>query len=142
MNPEADDEAAVLSANEAFYRAFEYLDLETMAEVWLDADYVECVHPGWDRLVGREPILLSWDGIFRNTGTMRFKLTNVRVTVRGDLGWVSLEENLTSQVGGQWNAAKVLAINVFERRDGAWKMVVHQASPATRSVDLSRTTLN
>jgi hypothetical protein len=36
----------------------------------------------------------------------------------------------------------VLAINVFERRDDGWKMVVHQASPATRSVDLRRTTIN
>lgn len=136
------DEAAVLAANEAFYRAFEHFDLEAMAGLWLDAEYVECVHPGWDRLVGKEPILLSWAGIFQNTETMQFKLTNVRVNVRGNLGWVSLEENLTSQVAGQWHAAKVLAINVYERHNGAWKLVVHQASPATRSVELNRTTLN
>ena len=138
----AADEAAVLAANSAFYRAFERLDLDAMADVWLRDDYVECIHPGWDRLVGREPTLASWAGIFRNTATMRFTLTEVRVIVRGDLGWVSLEENLTSQVGGQWGVAKVLAINVFERRGDRWWMVVHHASPATRSVNLGRTTIN
>lgn len=142
MSESPDDRQALLSANATFYHAFEALDLEAMANIWLAEDYVECVHPGWDRLTGYDPILASWEAIFRNTGTMRFKLTDVRVTIRGDLGWVSLEENLTAQAGGQWHAAKVLAINVFERRDGAWKMVVHQASPATRSVDLRQTTLN
>lgn len=136
------DEAAVRAANEAFYAAFEALDLAAMADVWLAADYVECVHPGWDRLIGWEPVMASWAAIFRNTGTMRFRLTDARVVVRGDLGWVSLVENLTSEVGGQVGAARVLAINVFERSAEGWRLVVHQASPATRSVELPRTTLN
>lgn len=142
MDEPTADEAKVLATNASFYRAFEQLDLDAMAAVWLHTVYVECVHPGWDRLTGWEPILASWAAIFRNTGTMRFKLSEVRVVVRGDLAWVSLEENLTSQVGGQFSAAKVLAINVFERNHGGWALVVHQASPATRSADLRRTTLN
>ena len=47
-------EAKILveQANTAFYRALESGILERMDEVWAHEDWVRCVHPGWDLLIG------------------------------------------------------------------------------------------
>jgi len=42
--------------NARFYRAVESRDLDAMEALWLHADYVRCVHPGWCLLSG-------WDAV-------------------------------------------------------------------------------
>src|SRR4249919_1613528 len=42
-----EDEQAVIAANQAFYRAFETLEIKEMEKVWLRASHIKCVHPGW-----------------------------------------------------------------------------------------------
>ena len=126
--PEASDPAAVAAANEAFYRAFESLDLEEMDRVWAHDDRVACVHPGWRRLQGWEEVRPSWANIFANTSEMRFTVTDVRVEVVGDVAWVHCTENILSEVRGSLAITSVLATNVFERYGARWLMVHHHAS--------------
>ena len=57
------DEQAVLSANEAFYRAFAESDLPAMAALWSQRAPVACIHPGWNPLTDREAVMASWAGI-------------------------------------------------------------------------------
>ncbi|MCH7766008.1 MAG: hypothetical protein IH916_05570, partial [Acidobacteria bacterium] len=45
--PPVKPEEKVLAANRRFYTAMDSLDLEGMEAVWLHADWVKCVHPGW-----------------------------------------------------------------------------------------------
>ena len=78
---------AVSAANQAFYRAFETLNLTEMEKVWLQASHIKCIHPGWPLLAGWGPVMASWQRIFANTQSMRFDLTDVRVEVSGSLGW-------------------------------------------------------
>src|ERR1051326_4588679 len=49
-----------LAANEAFYRAFNQKDTAAMSVVWSESVEVGCVHPGWNVLTGREPVMESW----------------------------------------------------------------------------------
>ena len=123
------DHDAVLEANAAFYRAFESLDLRHMAEVWLRAPYIKCVHPGWGLLVGWGPVMESWERIFSSTLEMRFALTNVQAQVCGDVAWVVLTENIESRQRDGKMQARVEATNLFERRDGRWFLVHHHGSP-------------
>lgn len=123
-----DEAEAIRAANDRFYRAFEKLDLEAMAGVWAKADYVKCVHPGWGLLAGWEAVRASWEIIFRNTGEIRFTLTDVQVEVRGPLGWVTLTENILSHAEGRVAATSVLATNVFERTAEGWRLIHHHAS--------------
>ena len=50
----------VLAVNEAFYRAFANRDVEVMDKLWATAAEVTCIHPGWNAVHGREPVIASW----------------------------------------------------------------------------------
>lgn len=111
-------------ANEAFYAAFEARDLDAMSEVWLHEDHVSCTHPGWATLRGWPAVAASWFALFQGDHPMQFILTNVEVQVEGEVGWVTLDENLIA--GAQ--AQTVAAVNVFTRCEGRWRLVVHLGS--------------
>ena len=118
----------VEEANARFYRAFETLDLSQMDAVWMHADHVKCVHPGWPLLTGWDAIRESWRAIFENTAEMRFTLGDVTTVVVGSLGWVSCTENILSEVRGRLSVTSVLATNLFERTGDGWLMIHHHAS--------------
>ena len=117
--------AELLDANAAFYAAFESGDLDAMSDVWLHEDHVVCTHPGWASLRGWAAVAASWFALFQGELSMQFILTRDAPVVRGDVGWVSVDENLLA--GAQ--AQTVAALNVFERVDGRWRLVVHHGSP-------------
>ncbi len=115
-------------ANARFYRAFEALDLPEMDAVWAHGEHVRCIHPGWAMLEGWEAVRQSWEAIFKDSPEMRFSLGDVQARVAGDLGWVTCSENILSQVHGNIAVTTLLATNLFERRSGEWRMVLHHAS--------------
>lgn len=115
---------SLLAANEAFYLAFERRDLDAMFEVWGHGDDVACTHPGWATLHGWAAVAAAWFALFQGDAPMQFILTEVRAQVRGDLGWVLLDENLIAEAEGQ----TVAAVNLFERVNGTWRMVLHHGS--------------
>lgn len=116
------DERGVLAANEAFYAAFARQDAAAMDSLWARETGVACLHPGWEALVGREPVVESWRRMFLAGGApagVRCRRPVARVV--GDVGWVICEEVLP---GGS-----LAATNVFVRERGAFRMVHHHASP-------------
>ncbi len=122
------DRIALADANGRFYRAFEELDVIAMDAVWMHAEHVTCVHPGWPLLVGWSAVRESWRAIFTNTAEMRFTLSDVRAEAAGVLGWVTCTENILSDVRGRVAVTAILATNLFARVDDAWLMVHHHAS--------------
>lgn len=133
MSPEAQAaataEAEVRDVNQKFYQALESLDLEAMERVWLHHDLVRCVHPGWPMLAGWESVRESWEEIFRNTESMLVSTRDVALHIEGGVGWVTCTERVTSKRADRSETALVQATNLFLRRDGEWKMVLHHASP-------------
>ena len=123
----------VLVVNQAFYDAHESADIEAMATVWEHSDRVVCVHPGWPILRTWPAVRTSWERIFAGPGRNQFILTNVAVSIDGDVAWVTLEENLLASVPGGTGTGVVAATNVFVRApspDGTrWRMVAHHGSP-------------
>ncbi len=128
MTP-SEPERELREANERFYRAFESLKLESMDEVWSRSEAVACIHPGWRMLRGWTRIRASWEEIFRHTGFIQFIITDVTSGTAGDAGWVNCVENIVTVPGDAPNYATVHATNLFRREDGAWRMLVHHASP-------------
>ena len=135
------DAAAVQAANQAFYRAFERLDLGEMEAVWAHDGPVTCLHPGWPLCAGWDEVRASWATIFANTGAMAFEIADARVDVRGPLAWVVCVEHVRSTTpSGEVLAGAVAATNVFRREPDGWKLVHHHGSqhvprrPATRKV--------
>lgn len=127
MTPE-DEVAEIQESNARFYRAIETQDLEAMEAVWLHADYVRCVHPGWCLLTGWDAVRQSWEAIFKDSRELRFTLSDVQIQVEGGLAWATGTENILSQSQGNISVTAVLATNVFERRGTRWRMVLHHAS--------------
>jgi hypothetical protein len=122
------EENQVAAANEAFYRAFESLDLGEMEKVWVNESYIQCIHPGWRAVRGWEEVMNSWQRIFQNTQEMRFVLTEARIQVWNSLAWVTVYENLSSLVDEGSASAIVLATNIFEKRPAGWLMIHHHGS--------------
>jgi len=133
-------EQAVSEANRRFYQAFAALSLEQMDEVWAHEDWVECVHPGWDLLLGWDEVRESWARIFTSTQRMKIEITSVWVRVEGTVAWVACTEQVTSSFERGFDQALVQATNIFVLRDSAadvssghvrpiWRMVAHHASP-------------
>jgi len=119
----------VTRANQAFYEAFESLDIGKMDQVWAHQEYVTCIHPGWSLRVGWPAVRDSWVLIFNNTFSMKFELTEMQVQVAGDLGWVICTENITSRQEDAPVESRVLATNLFERIGDEWFMIHHHGSP-------------
>jgi ketosteroid isomerase-like protein len=124
---------AVRDANQAFYAAFEKLDLEGMSDVWADEETVSCVHPGWEPLSGRDAVMRSWDGIFRSTDEIRFTLRDVRLFVMNGTGWVVLVEEIESRHRERKVKASAQATNVFILKGELWQLVHHHACPLLSS---------
>lgn len=126
------DQKAAARANRAFYRAFEQLDLEAMAQVWLDDERIRCVHPGGELLVGRSRVLQSWAAIFASTDSIEFALEDLEIAVNGDVAWATLTERITVRAGGQEAESATVGTNLFERTADGWKLVLHHGSPLER----------
>lgn len=136
MTPTLSPEA-LEQANEAFYRTFEALDLEAMGHLWEDSERVFCVHPGWQALKGRGPVMESWEVILANTTQIRFTLTGVEARVIGEVGVVTLHENIISQVSEERHTATAVSTNLFAwhgQLEG-WKLFHHHASLTTLHED-------
>lgn len=118
----------VLQANRRFYEALGALDLEQMSDVWLQAEFARCVHPGWAMLEGWEEIRESWRRIFENTQSMRVHISSASVTVEAPIAWVCCVERIDSSGEGRIDSAYVQATNIFVWRDGQWRMILHHAS--------------
>jgi ketosteroid isomerase-like protein len=99
-----------------------------MRTVLAERPSISCIHPA-GALVGWPAVMESWEQIFGGTLHMQFTLSDVSVTVHGDVAWVVCVEGIDSrQVDGRAQA-RVQATNVFQRRDGRWWIVHHHGGP-------------
>lgn len=116
------------AANAAFYRALEEQDLDAMGQVWKQTEDVRCAHPGEPPLKGWAAVLASWSRIFEATDLFRVRVSDIQVLEADRLSVVSCVEHITAVANGEAMEGAVAATNVFERVDGAWRLVHHQGS--------------
>lgn len=79
-------------------------------------------------LRGRTNVLRSWSAVMAGTEYIQFFLTDVQVVVAADTAVVTCTENVLTSADVGDNAA-VVATNVFVRRRGGWRLLVHHGSP-------------
>ena len=100
-----------------------------MSDLWEHSDRATCTHPGWSTLRGWAGISASFFALFQGQQQLQFILTQEQAEVGGDLAWVSVDENILSDMAGGTAAA----INLFVRTGDGWRMVVHHASAVAAS---------
>ena len=124
------DVDAILAAQQAFYDAFETRSMDAMDAAWEHSDEVVCTHPGWQTLVGWDRVRASWVGLLANNEHLQFIVTDEHVSVRSDMAYVRVAENILADGSVQ---GSLTALNVFGRQpDGSWKMLAHHGSPVMR----------
>ena len=108
-----------------------------MKSVWSSQGNLICVHPGWSPLNGFEPIMESWQGIFKNSGNMDIQVSDITMTASEGLAWVSCVEQIYTIASNGVLASKVFSTNLFQINEGSWKMIMHHAStmPSFRESD-------
>lgn len=126
QNPEA--EAAVVLANERFYRAFSQGDFLAMSALWAQRVPVACFHPTAPALIGRDAVLQSFRQILRGSPTFALRCEEAVVTV------VNETAILTCYEGAGDEPAHLAATNVFVVEDGDWRMVHHHAGPLSQPI--------
>jgi ketosteroid isomerase-like protein len=131
------DEEQVLAANRAFYDALRSLDIAQMEKVWLQEDWVRCVHPGWELLLGWEDVQKSWEDIFHSSGQMLISVSRPLVQVVGDTAWVSCLADITTAQKDGFSTGLIETTNIFVRREGRWLLVHHHTTPLSRGADSS-----
>jgi ketosteroid isomerase-like protein len=115
---------ALRAANQAFYDAFESSDMDAMSNLWEHSDRVLCTHPGWATLRGWGQVAASFFALFQNRAKIQFILTNEKLVLNGEVGWVSVDENIL----GEQSGSTVAALNVFVETGDGWQMVCHHGS--------------
>lgn len=125
-----DDAAVLREANASFYQALETLDLDAMERVWAHENWVRCVHPGQEAIVGWSDIRRSWQQIFASTRWIRVTPTAVSVQMLGPVAMVACSENITAANESDVGLAVAQATNLFQRTPAGWRLVLHHASPA------------
>jgi ketosteroid isomerase-like protein len=134
----------VTALNEEFYAAIESGDVDRIEALWDSGDDIVCVHPGWPPLRGRSRVLRSWAVIMANTAYIQFFLTDVEVSVRGEVAVVACQHSLlagsTDAEGELGETATVVATNVFRRGPLGWRLWAHHASPVMTASEEGETT--
>jgi ketosteroid isomerase-like protein len=126
-------QAALRAASAKFYKVFERLDLEAMAELWARGVPVSCVHPGWDLVLGYQSVMESWRAIFEGTSELHFQNEEAQVTAGAEHGWVVSREVLQTTVQGMPVENVLTVMNGFVLEQGVWRLAHHHAAPVLRA---------
>lgn len=114
-------------AEDAFYRAFEKVDLEAMMSTWADQEDIICIHPGGDRLVGRVEVRESWRSIFGGGVKLTFRRAEGVVLDQPEIRIHSVTEEISVAGSGRMSA-RVLVTNVLIRTPAGWRLWMHHGS--------------
>jgi ketosteroid isomerase-like protein len=124
-----DDTAAVLAANQAFYRALSALDLAAMESIWAHDPDVLYIGPFHRKMViGWPAVRTEFVANKANVAEISVKPLDMHVHVNGDTAWVfGAEEGAALPKVGMSASGSNFVTNIFKRVDGRWLMVAHHA---------------
>mmetsp|Transcript_40953 Transcript_40953/g.68573 ORF Transcript_40953/g.68573 Transcript_40953/m.68573 type:complete len:111 (+) Transcript_40953:46-378(+) len=109
-----------------------------MRRVWGRGNHVQCIHPGNQCLKGHEEVLRGWEQVLQGgapadtTGAkIPIVFSKVEVYATDTMAFVTCLEVVTPPGPPKpQRLAGLIATNVFEKQDGEWKIIHHQASPS------------
>lgn len=123
---------AIVNINLEFFNIIRERSLQSMSRLWLNADYVKCVHASGELFSGYNAVRQSWQLAFNWEQGVDFQVRDVRVRVLRDMAWVTMKTFVDMDTG-PFNMT-----NVFEFHNGRWYMVHHHSSMMLMDGDLDQ----
>jgi uncharacterized protein (TIGR02246 family) len=115
-------------AEDAFYDALDESDMEAMQGVWDESDELLCLLPMAPVTIGRQASLKSWEPLLRGQPTVDIEVRHLHWIETQEIAIHLVEERVT--VAGQpRKQPPMYATNVYRKREGGWRMIMHQNSP-------------
>ena len=115
----------------AFYEAIERSDIKALGQVWSSDDNIVCIHPGANRIEGREQVLQSFSDMFAESPSIGFSLSDALHTESDGLAIHLVREEI--ELDGQL-ASVMVSTNIFHKEDGGWRMLLHHSSHEPESM--------
>jgi ketosteroid isomerase-like protein len=128
----AADTDDVAAASQGFYAALSVIDDgSAMSEVWAQTPYVTFVGPrSKSPIVGWDAQKNYWVNANKLFAKRDVTLSEQHLHVDGNLAWEVGQESADVELAdGTARKTDNLVTNVFEKIDGKWLMVSHQAQP-------------
>lgn len=113
---------AVMNVNSEFFNITRQKSLPAMGRLWLNADYVKCIHASGELFSGYSSVINSFGLAFNLFEGVVFQVRDIRVRVLTDVAWVTMKTFINAHVGS-FNMT-----NVFEFHNGCWFMVHHHST--------------
>ncbi|XP_052210120.1 F-box protein SKIP8 [Diospyros lotus] len=114
---------AIVNVNTEFFNIIRERSLLSMGRLWLNADYVKCVHASGELFTGYNAVMQSWQLAFSWEQGVDFQVRDVRARVATDMAWVTMKSYCIGMETGPFNMT-----NVFEFHNGRWYLVHHHSS--------------
>ncbi|MDJ0713482.1 MAG: nuclear transport factor 2 family protein [Prochloraceae cyanobacterium] len=129
---ETTNQTEVLELNQAFYRAFEKRDINSMAKLWFQGAGSLCIHPGGKVLKGWNEVRLSWEQIFSHTDYIEIETEIVTKEIGERVAYIVAIENVLQVNGDRRFEGLSMATNIFEKMAQKWYLIHHHGSPIIR----------
>ena len=126
---ESSDMEKVKAASQAFYAALNARDPSAMAKVWAHTPYVVHISPvAKEIVVGWEGVNKSWEEVHNMTSQIDISFSETGVPqIDGKLAWEVGTTGPVTFADGKTVDFGVLSTNIYQKIDGRWLMISHQA---------------
>lgn len=118
----------VLKANQAFYHALQSKDWPKLEAAWLHENWVQFLHQDMPRATGWKDVVSALMLLFRGVTHLSISSGASEARVLGDTAWVTVYEQITTDVEGDFVTTRELSTNIFARGGNHWKLVHRHTS--------------
>jgi ketosteroid isomerase-like protein len=124
----------VNAASQLFIAAISARDIRAMDKLWAHESYATFIGPlSTTVVVGWEGVRKAWEMRFSQFDRVTISSVETHVHTNGAVAWaVGVEKVQLLRKNAETLGFDAFVTNVFERRDGRWLMVAHQATPIFR----------
>ena len=131
---QASDVERVEAASRDFIAAIVSRDIQAMEKLWAHEAYATFIGPLSTMIVvGWDGVRKAWEMRFGQFDRVAISLPESHVYSNGDIAWtVGIERVQLLRKSGGTLDFDAFVTNVFERHDGRWLVVSHQATPVYR----------
>ena len=128
------DVERVNAASQVFIAAIAARDIRAMDKVWAHEPYATFIGPlSTTVVVGWDGVRKAWEMRFGQFDRVTISVAESHVRTNGNVAWaVGIEKVQLLRKNGDTLAFDAFVTNVFERQNGRWLMVSHQATPIFR----------